>query len=274
MKKKNLHSLNNQMAEEAKNLTKALKGDNKLVGDYGEIILRRILEMSGLEEGIAFTEQGVGLKLKDDNGKLQKPDVILHLPDERYLVIDSKMSLKSYEALVSCEVEVAKVEAEKNFIFSVKKHINELSAKSYQKTLGLNKTPDFVLLFMPIEYSFHYAIKPEFNLYQYGWERQIILVSPTTLLAILKALESTWKREKINANAQEISNRAGKIYDKFVGFIEDLNACEEQISKSLQSINGAKSKLNNGRGNLLGQVEKLKDLGAKNRKKLPEHSLS
>jgi DNA recombination protein RmuC len=265
-----LRQLNQTMSQETQNLTKALKGDNKVIGDYGEIILRQLLEASGLTEGVGFTEQGKAMGLKDELGNHQKPDVVLHLPQNRSLVVDSKMSLKSYEAMMSAGSPNERLIAEKEFQRSVKSHIDNLSKKEYHTLWQLGNSPDFVLLFMPIEHAFINAIRPDWGLYTYGWDKKVILVSPTTLLAILKTLESVWKQEDVNKNAMQIAEAAGRLYDKFVGFSEDMLAIGKDMDKAKGSFDGAMAKLIHGKGNLVARVENLRKLGAKTGKMLPK----
>lgn len=265
---RSLTDLNQTMTKEAQNLVRALKGDNKKAGDYGELVLRQLLEASGLKAGINFTEQGEGMGLKDESGRHQKPDVVLHFPEERSLIVDSKVSLKSYEALVNAENAEDRKLAQSAFTRSIRSHIDGLAKKNYQGLFDLDKTPDFVLLFMPIEQSFFYAISPEYDLYNYGWDKKIILVSPTTLLAILKTLESVWRQHDVNLNALKIAEDAGKLYDKFVGFTEDLSKVGRDLGRANSSYDAAMNKLRDGRGNLIDKAEGLKELGARAKKQL------
>jgi DNA recombination protein RmuC len=265
---KNLIKMNEQLSSDASSLTNALKGDNKAMGDYGEVILRQVLDYSGLQKGIGYTEQGEGLGIKNEDGGHMKPDVLLHLPDEGYLVVDSKMSLKSYEACVNAsESEVAA--CEKTFVQSVSNHIDNLHSKKYDQVLGRSKSPDYVLLFMPIEHSFHLATKNNSGLYDKAWSKKIILVSPSTLLATLRTLENIWKREAINGNALKIATEAGKLYDKFTGFVGDLEKVGKSLDAAQKDYGNAHKKLVSGNGNVVNRFESIRKLGAKANKALP-----
>lgn len=269
---KQLLRMNDQLSEEARSLSQALKGENKTIGDYGEVILRQVLDYSGLQPGIGYTEQGEGLAIQGENGNHLKPDVLLHLPDEGYLVVDSKMSLQSYDALVNADaIDVEPLE--KHFVKSVEAHIKNLASKDYPKALGRNKTPDYVLLFMPIEHSFHLATRHGTGLYDKAWKDKIILVSPSTLLATLRTLENIWKREAINTNAQKIAEEAGKVYDKFVGFLEDMTDLGKSLHKANEQFDKAQNKLSAGRGNVIRTLDKVKSLGARGKKDIPRSLL-
>ena len=260
-----LASLNLQMGEEAKNLTRALKGDSKIQGNWGELILTRVLESSGLREGEEFILQGKDWKLHQ-NGKRLQPDVIIQLPGQKHLIIDSKVSLTAYERYVS-EPSDTKAASLKLHIQSVLTHINQLSEKHYPGIEKLN-SPDFVLLFMPVEPAFTLALQNHANLFAYAWERRIVIVSPTTLLATLRTVSSLWQLEHQNAHAKEIARQGGALYDKFVLFVEEMDKIGLSIKRAAEAHADAMNKLSTGKGNLVGRTEKLRELGAKTRKQL------
>ena len=263
---KQLQELNKQMSEEAQNLTKALKGDTKAQGSWGEVILERILERSGLKKDREYDLQ---VSRRDDNNSLKQPDAVVYLPDEKYMVVDSKVSLKAYERFASAEDEEEKSRALKEHLNSVRSHVRGLSEKNYQH-LFEEKSPDFVLMFIPIESAFGAAFQTDPSLYNYAFERNIVIVSPSTLLATLATINNVWKREYQNQNAQKIADRGGKLYDKFVLFVESLEDIGMRIRQSQESYETAINRLKTGRGNLVGQADKLRKLGASNSKKLSE----
>jgi DNA recombination protein RmuC len=262
-----LHKLNQSMAEEANNLTRALKGDSKKQGNWGEFILQRILERSGLKKGIEYKLQETFSKAE---GGWDQPDVVVYLPDEKNLVIDSKVSLKAYEEFVSADDEDIRVAAAKRHITSIKAHIKGLSEKNYQQ-LPEGITPNFTLLFIPVEPAFGLAIQQEPELYQDAFDRNIIIVSPTTLLATLATIHNVWKQENQNRNAQEIARRGELLYDKFVGFVDSLETVGKRIEQTQKSYDQALNQLHTGRGNLVRQAEQLRDLGVSGSKSLPKH---
>ena len=256
----NLQQSQHQLSEDARNLTTALKGDSKKQGDWGEFILERTLEASGLVKGKEFTMQ--------ETFDRQRPDAIIHLPEDRAIVIDSKVSLTAYERSISLEEENLREEARKEHLQSVKKHVHELSEKDYSAIERIN-SPDFVLLFVPVEPAFGAALKEDPNLYQYAFDRKIVLVTSTTLMATIKTVANLWKLEKQNKHANEIARQAGNLYDKFAGFLGNM----EDIGKALQKANEAHQRgigqLTNGSGNLIGRVVKLRELGIRSKKDLP-----
>lgn len=259
--------LNQKMSEDAKSLTKALKGDSKTQGNWGEVILQRILEKSGLRKDEEyFIEQSVNT----DDGRRIRPDVVVRLPDEKYLIIDSKVSLKAYELYSSSEDELEQEKALKQHITSIKTHVKGLSGKNYQH-IHDDKSPDFVLLFIPIEPAFGLALQQDSSLYYEAFDRNIVIVSPSTLLATLATIDSVWKQEYQNKNAMEIAKRGGLLYDKFVGFVESLEDIGKRIEQTQVSYDQAMTRLKTGSGHLIGQAEKLRDLGANASKKLPGH---
>ena len=262
---KKLQDLNINISEEARNLTKALKGDTKKQGNWGEIVLERILERSGLVKGEEYETQ---FTARNDHGELIRPDVIVKLPDNKHIIIDSKVSLIAYEQFVNADTSEEKDRYAKSHIESIKTHIKGLSEKSYAHTSSLN-SPDFVLMFLPIESSFSMAIQQDLELFNFAWDRKVVMVSPSTLLATLRTIESIWKHEKQTQNAIEIASEGGKLYDKFAGLVEDLKRLGSQIDTVQKTFQEANKKLHTGTGNLIGKVEKLRMLGAKNTKSLP-----
>lgn len=252
-----------KMSLETENLTRALKGDVKLQGNWGEMILEKVLEASGLREGEEFTLQGKDMKLQDEEGKHQMPDVIINLPEGKHLIIDSKVSLVAYERYVNDGTE----EDLSSFLDSLYEHIKGLSKKSYHnldKIIG----PDYVMLFVPIEGAFTLSMQKDRELFNFAWERSIVIVSPSTLLATLRTVSSLWKQEKQNKNALEIARQAGALYDKFVGVAEDLDQMQLQIRKVGDSFDNLKGKMLTGKGSLASRMDNLKELGAKSSKSL------
>jgi DNA recombination protein RmuC len=267
---KKLYELNHRISEEASNLTKALKGDVKKQGNWGEVVLERILERSGLNEG----EQGYQKQFSDfsDNGKRIQPDVVINLPDNKHIIIDSKVSLIAYERAVNALTDEEHIKFVKEHLFSLKTHIKELSEKHYQAARKLN-SPDFVLLFIPIESSFSLAIQEDQELFSYAWDQKVVIVSPSTLLATLRTISSIWQQENQTRNAIEIARQSGALYDKFVGFISDMEKIGNNLRLTQNSYRDAMSKLSEGRGNLVRSTEKLKEMGAKATKQLPQKLL-
>ncbi len=253
--------LNQKLSLDAENLTKALKGDNKLQGNWGEFILKKVLESSGLREGEEYTLQGKDLSLKNSEGDFQRPDAIVNLPDNKHIIIDSKVSLIGYDRFIAAENQTLREIGAKDFITSLKTHIKQLSEKKYQ-SLDKLITPDFVLLFVPIEGAFATALQTEPELFQFGWDKKIILVSPTTLMVTLRTIESIWKQEKQNKNAFQIAKLAGELYDKFGGFVDDIQSLKVSLERSTKNVDDALTKLSTGRGNVLSKFEKMKELGA------------
>jgi len=259
-----LRELNEQITQDAKNLTNALKGENKTQGNWGEIVLERILEESGLREGMEYETQG---SFKNGSGSTLRPDVIVHLPQEKDIVIDSKVSLVAYERFMSADAPEEKEQALKQHLDSIHTHIKDLSEKRYESLQGIN-TLDFILLFMPIEGAFLLALEQDGSFYSRAYEKNIMIVSPSTLLVTLRTIEHIWRTERQEQNAQEIARQAEALYDKFAAFVEDLTKIGEQIDKSQESYEKALNKLSSGKGNLLRRVEKMKDLGLKPKKKI------
>lgn len=266
---KNLVELNKQVSEEANNLAKALKGDNKMQGNWGEVILEKILERSGLAKDSEYITQ---FQTSNESGKTIKPDVVVLLPDNKHIVIDSKVSLTAYESFVNADDESLREKFSKEHIGSVKNHIKLLSEKNYQASSEFN-TPDFVLMFIPIESSFSMAIQSDAELFNFAWERKIVMVSPSTLLATLRTISSLWKQEKQTKNALEIAKQGGALYDKFVGFVEDLEKIGKSIDTTQIAYSSAMNKLQNGSGNLIKRVQDIEKLGAKTTKSLSDKYL-
>ena len=266
----NLQKLNVRMSEEAVNLTNALRGDNKAQESWGEFVLESILEKSGLVKG---REYEVQVALKDEGGDKARPDVVVYLPESREIVIDSKVSLKAWDAYCAAEEEQTKQQALKQHITSIRNHVKLLSDKDYQNLSNINSL-DYVFLFMPIEAAYSVALQEESDLFQYAFERNIIFVVPTTLLTSLKTVHNLWRLAQQNQNAKEIAEKAGALYDKFVTFVDDLDEIGARIDTSKKSFEKAKSKLISGRGNLINRAELLKNLGAKTSKKQKSQTLT
>ena len=263
-----LKELNEQMSKEAINLTKALKGDSKMQGNWGELVLERVLEKSGLEKDREYFVQS---SFTGEDGKRVLPDVVLHLPDNKKMIIDSKVSLVAYERFVNEDDEDKRTLFLKEHINSLKRHIDQLSAKNYQDIYQI-ESPDFVLLFVPIEPAFAMAINDDSNLYSWAFEKNIVIVTPTTLLATLRTIDSMWNNEKQQQNAIEIATQAGRLYDQFVNLTEDLLKVGNQLNTVKGSYDVTMKKLT-GKGNLITRVERLKKLGSKASKQLNEKLL-
>lgn len=259
-----LQKVNLKMSEETLNLTKALKGDNKMQGNWGEMILESVLEKSGLEKGREYETQQ---SYTSDNGNRLQPDVVIHLPDQRHMVIDSKVSLVAYEQYINETDEALKKRYLQEHLLSIKRHIDGLSEKNYHE-LYKGTSPDFVLLFIPIETAFSIAINTENSLYTKAFEKNIVIVTPSTLLATLRTIETMWSQRKQQENAYEIARQAGLLYDKFVGLINDLTKVGKKIDETKNEYDSAFNKLSEGKGNLITSVQKLKEMGAKAKKSL------
>ena len=260
-----LQELNQKLGEDAENLTKALKGDSKAQGTWGEIILERILEESGLRKGIEYDSQG---GFRDADGKLLKPDVIVHLPEEKDIIIDSKVSLVAYEKYVRAENDEQRDRAVREHLVSINAHLKGLESKKYDELPGV-KSLDFVLMFIPVESAFMLAIEKDNEIFRKAFDQSIMIVSPSTLLVTLRTIQNIWRYEHQNKNALEIADRAGALYDKFVGFVNDLERVGDQIENTRKAYDGAHNKLVSGKGNLIGRAQSLIDLGVKSRKQLP-----
>lgn len=266
---RNLRELNQNMSEEARNLTRALKGENKTQGNWGELILERILERSGLSRDAEYRVQE---SLLTDEGRRVQPDVTILLPGERFLVIDSKVSLTDYERFVSAEDEAEKLAALKRHVLSMRAHIKGLSEKKYEHLHGAG-SPDFVLMFVPLESAFHAALQQDADLFGDAFDKNIVLVSTSTLLATLRTIASLWRTEKQNQNAQEIARQAANMYDKFVDFSSDLIKVGVQLDGTQKTYAEAMKKLTEGKDNLVRKTERLKELGAKGSKQIDSRLL-
>ena len=261
----NLKDLNQQLSQEAANLTKALKGDKKAQGTWGELILERVLEQSGLRKGEEYETQAA---YRDEDNHLFKPDFIVHLPEGKDIVIDSKVSLVDYENYISTQDE----QYLKKHVAATRKHIDTLSKKDYANLKGI-RSLDYVLMFMPIEPAFIAAVQYDASLYEYAFSRKIVLVTPTTLLAILKTIESIWRYEKQNRHARKIADSAASVYNKLVGFVADMEKLGTQLSTVHKTYDNAMNKLSSGRGNLISLATGFTELGVKVKKQLPKKLL-
>ena len=261
-----LKELNAQMSKETINLTKALKGDSKTQGNWGELVLERVLEKSGLEKD---REYFVQQSFVNEEGKRIMPDVVIHLPDNKKMIVDSKVSLTAYEQYVNSDDELLKERFLKEHVNSLKRHVEQLSEKKYEDIYKI-ESPDFVLLFVPIEPAFAVALGEDNTLYNKAFEKNIVIVTPTTLLATLRTIDTMWNNEKQQRNALEIARQAGGLYDKFEGLLKDLINIGKKIDGTKADYTAAMSKLVDGKGNLITSVEKLKKMGAKAKKALPE----
>ncbi|WP_159019603.1 DNA recombination protein RmuC [Algibacter sp. L3A6] len=260
-----LKDLNQQMTKETTNLTRALKGDSKMQGNWGELVLERVLEKSGLEKNREyFVQQSFTL----EDGSRVLPDVVLNLPDGKKMIIDSKVSLTDYERFVNAELE-DQPQFLKAHVNSIKRHIDQLSDKNYQDLYDI-ESPDFVLLFIPIEPAFAVVVNEDNSIYNKAFEKNIVIVTPSTLLATLRTIDSMWNNEKQQQNAIEIARQAGALYDKFEGLVKDLTNVGKKIDAAKTDYSSAMNKLVDGRGNIITSVEKLKKMGAKAKKALPE----
>jgi DNA recombination protein RmuC len=263
---KNLQELNQLMAKEANNLTNALKGETKTMGNWGEFILESILEKSGLVKGREYKIQE---RFTNEDGRRLQPDVIVNLPDNKCLIIDSKVSLLAYESYSSCDGEIEKANFLKEHIASIKRHIRDLSSKNYQNIYQIQSL-DFVLLFMPVEPAFSLAVQNDAQLFNEAFDKNIVIVSPSTLLATLRTIANIWRQEYQNNNVLEIASQSGALYDKFQGLVSDLIDLGKRMRTMHDSYDNAMKKLYSGRGNLIKSVENIKKLGAKTSKSLPQ----
>ncbi|MDO9475114.1 MAG: DNA recombination protein RmuC [Pseudohongiella sp.] len=272
---RNLQTLNARLSEDALNLTRALKGDNKAQGNWGEFILSSILDASGLTEGREYETQRTLLASQPhaaDEGRMirSQPDVLIYLPDNRQVIVDSKVSLTAYERYCSSDVEEERQVFLQQHVLSLKSHIKQLSEKRYQNLPQLNSL-DFVLLFVPIEPAFSLALQKDPGLFNSAFEHQIVLVGPSTLLATLRTIQNIWRYENQSRNAQDIANKAGAMYDKFVNFAEDMDELGKKIDTTRRSYDAAMNKLQLGRGNLISRAETLRELGARaSKKQMPD----
>lgn len=259
---KNLIELNQRISNEANNLAKALKGDNKKQGNWGEVILEKVLERSGLVKDQEYRTQ---FSTSNTEGKRIQPDAVIMLPDNKHIIVDAKVSLIAYEACVNATTEEDKEGFIKEHLLSVRNHVKLLSDKEYHSSTDFN-TPDFVLLFIPIESSFSIAVQADQELFSFAWDKKIVIVSPSTLLATLRTIASVWKQERQTKNVMEIARQGGELYDKFVGFLEDMQKIERGIELTSKAYQEAINKLSTGKGNMVNRVQKIKELGAKTNK--------
>ena len=264
----NLQTQNSKITQEAENLTKALKGDSKMQGNWGELVLERVLEKSGLEKD---REYSVQQSFERADGSRVLPDVIIHLPNRKKMIVDSKVSLTDYERYINGDEKLRSTYL-KNHINSLRRHVDQLSAKKYEDLYEM-ESPDFVLMFIPIEPAFAIAINQDSSLYNKAFEQNIVIVTPSTLLATLRTIDSMWNNEKQQRNAIEIARQAGALYDKFEGFVGDLTKVGKKMDEAKGEYKGAMSKLFEGRGNIVNSIEKLKKMGAKAKKSIPNTML-
>jgi len=261
-----LKQINQRIGEDALNLTRALKGEARTQGVWGELVLERLLEASGLQKGREYETQ---VSLKDDEGGRPRPDVIVHLPEGRDLIIDSKVSLTAYERYCSAADDHARGAQLSAHLASMRTHVRQLAERRYSDLPGVNSL-EFVLMFVPVEAAFIEAVHHDDELHAFALERQVVIVTTSTLLATLRTVASLWRFDDRNRNAFEIAERAGRLYDKFVGFVEDIEEARRRLDSARDALASAGSKLKTGRGNLVGQVEKLRELGARAGKQLPD----
>ena len=265
-----LREMNIQMSKETINLTKALKGDSKMQGNWGELVLERVLEKSGLEKGREYEVQQA---FTTQDGNRVFPDVVINLPDGKKMIVDSKVSLTAYEKYINEEDEILKLGYLKEHVLSIKRHVEQLGNKNYHDLYQI-ESPDFVLLFIPIEPAFAMALNEDTTLYNKAFEKNIVIVTPATLLATLRTIDSMWTNQKQQENALEIARQAGALYDKFEGFVTDLIKIGKKIDETKIEYSSAMNKLVDGKGNLIVSVEKLKKMGAKAKKALPENIIN
>ncbi len=264
---KQLMALNNQLSDDAHNLTQALKGQSKAQGNWGELILERVLEASGLRKGHEYNVQVSHVR---EDGTRVQPDVVIHLPENRHLIIDAKVSLTAYEIHANADNDPERNTAIKKHLESVRSHIKELSEKNYHQLYGLQSF-DFVLMFIPVEPAFMLAISHDNNLWLESWDKNILLVSPSTLLFVVRTVAHLWKQEQQNRNAQEIASRGAELYNKLAGFVDDLNMLGKRLQQAQIAYDDAYSKFSKGKGNVIRQAEMLKELGVKPTKPLSQN---
>jgi len=265
-----LREMNEQMSKETLNLTKALKGDSKMQGNWGELILERVLEKSGLEKD---REYFVQQSFVTEDGNRVFPDVVINLPDGKKMIVDSKVTLTAYERYINEEDDTLKTQHLKDHVIAINRHVEQLGNKNYHDLYQM-ESPDFVLLFIPIESAFALALNEDTTLYNKAFEKNIVIVTPSTLLATLRTIDSMWTNQKQQENALEIARQAGALYDKFEGFVTDLVKIGKKMDEAKIEYQGAMNKLVDGKGNLVTSVEKLKKMGAKAKKSLPDNILN
>ncbi|MFH1158974.1 MAG: DNA recombination protein RmuC [Pseudomonadota bacterium] len=266
----NIIAVNEKMSLQTENLTKALKGDVKAQGNWGEIILEKILENSGLRKGTDYIIQGASLGLRHaEDGGIIKPDVIIMLPEDKHIIVDAKVSLTAYERYCAAEDPALRARHLKEYLASIRAHVNGLEQRRYQDTEKLG-TPDFVLMFMPVEGAYSLAIQEDAGLHGTAWDKKIVIVCPSILFATLKTIASVWRLELQNRHAQEIARQGGGLYDKIAGFVEEMQELGSRINATQNVYNEAFKKLSTGQGNILKRTQDLKALGIKTSKKLPK----
>lgn len=268
-----ISKISETLQNETSSLTEALKGNTKVQGNWGEMVLEKLLELSGLREGIEYISQGKDLKLQTEQGKRLLPDIVINLPDNKHIVIDSKVSLVHYQQYLALDANDSKrLEYLNLFTKSINNHINNLSSKKYEFAEKII-SPEFVVLFFPIEGAFSCAMQHDPDIFNKAWRANVVIVSPTTLFATLKTVASVWAHENRNKNALKIADESGALYDKFVNFLSDLEEIGNYLKKSDEAYHKALNKLHTGKGNLVSKVEKIKALGAKTKKKISEELL-
>ncbi len=265
----NIITVNKEMSQQTENLTKALKGDVKVQGNWGEVMLEKILEESGLRKGVDYILQGTELGLRDAEGRVQKPDVIVKLPDNKHIIVDAKVSLTHYERFCAASDDAATALALKDYLGSLRQHVAGLEQRRYQDTDKLG-TPDFVLMFVPIEGAYALAVQQDAELHSYAWDRKIIIVCPTTLFTTLRTVASVWRIEMQNRNTLEIARQGGALYDKIAGFVKDMEDLGKKISSAHDTYEKAFKNLTTGHGNILKRTKDLETLGVKTSKALPQ----
>ncbi len=260
-----IYQLNQELSQKAENLTHALTSESKTQGNWGELILHRLLDVAGLEQGREYETE---VSFTNEDHKRFRPDVLIHLPQEKSLIVDAKVSLTAFERYVNAETDQERQEQLKQHVQSMQTHIKNLSEKAYQNIEQLDSL-DFVLMFVPVESAFLEAVNSQPNLLEDAYKKNVLILSASNLLATLRTVMVLWQNENQNKNAQVIADKAGKMYDKLVGFVEDLNQIKQRIGQADDAWHAAENKLKSGRGNLIRQAESLKQLGARNSKQLP-----
>lgn len=267
---KQLNTLNQQLGKDAVNLTKALRGDKKMQGNWGEMLLETLLDKSGLEKNVHYRPQATH---QSDEGQLFRPDIIIDLPEGKHLVIDSKVSLVAYLEFHQCSDDAQTARHLDDHCRALRNHVQALGGKKYEQLLNIN-TPDFVLMFVPNEPAFNVAMGHDPDLFNYALSRNVVIVTTSTLLATLRTVSSLWRSENQKRNVLEIAEESGKLYDKFVGFVEDMEGIGKHLESTSKAYSGAMNKLTEGKGNLVGRTERLRKLGAKTTKTLPAQLLA
>ncbi|HCC08337.1 MAG TPA: DNA recombination protein RmuC [Clostridiales bacterium] len=263
----NLEKVGLNISEEANKLTKALKSESKTQGTWGELILERILEQSGLRHGIEYLSQGVGMDIRDEDNYKLKPDFIILLPDDKHIIIDSKVSIKYYEEYINAETKEIQNQMLKNLLISIKNHVTNLESKHYDRREGMN-SPDFVFMFLPIDNIFSIISNEESDVLKYSWNKKIGIVTPMTLMYMLWLISYIWKQDNQSKNVMEIAKKSGEMYDKFALFLETLGDIGRQVDRAKESYDKAINQLSNGKGNLIKRAEEIKNLGANSKKNI------